>query len=66
MAGCLQAMVVDPIKGAPESVRRLMQPDRLCVMFFGPAFNKVSILLPVGISGHDTSRLPRLRFDAAN
>ncbi|KAK9862670.1 hypothetical protein WJX84_009528, partial [Apatococcus fuscideae] len=35
------AIVVDPAKQAPERVRRQMQPDRLCVMFYGPAANKV-------------------------
>ena len=38
----LQAIVVEPSKDAPESVRRMMQPGKLCVMFYGPAANKVS------------------------
>lgn len=37
----LQAIVLDPIKEAPETVRRQMQPDRLCVMYYGPPANKV-------------------------
>eukprot|EP00249_Psilotum_nudum_P020055 c27540_g1_i1 orf=387-5525(-) len=31
------AKVVDPIKEAPESVRKVCVPGRLCVMFYGPA-----------------------------
>lgn len=40
----LQAIVLDPIKEAPETIRRQMQPGRLCVMFYGPPANKVSKL----------------------
>ncbi|BBN09671.1 protein MpATX2 [Marchantia polymorpha subsp. ruderalis] len=34
------AKVVDPIKEAPESVRAVTVPGRLCVMFFGPSLAK--------------------------
>ncbi|DBA76675.1 TPA: hypothetical protein ACH3X2_008711 [Trebouxia sp. C0005] len=34
------AIVLDPIKEAPETIRRQMQPERLCVMFYGPPANK--------------------------
>ncbi|CAM6115249.1 unnamed protein product [Calypogeia fissa] len=34
------AKVVDPIKEAPEAVRALCVPGRLCVMFFGPSLAK--------------------------
>ncbi len=37
----MQAIVVEPSKEAPEIVRRQMQPGKLCVMFYGPAANKV-------------------------
>ncbi len=39
-----QAIVLDPIKEAPETIRRQMQPERLCVMFYGPPANKVGKL----------------------
>ena len=32
---------MDPARDVPERVQRAMQPGRLCVMFFGPAANKV-------------------------
>ena len=32
---------MDPARDAPERVQRAMQPGKLCVMFFGPAANKV-------------------------
>lgn len=41
----VQAIVVEPSKEAPEIVRRQMQPGKLCVMFYGPAANKVRELL---------------------
>ena len=43
----MQAIVLDPIKEAPETVRRQMQPERLCVMFYGPPANKVRRCLSV-------------------
>lgn len=41
----MQAIVVEPSKDAPEIVRRQMQPGKLCVMFYGPAANKVRIVV---------------------
>jgi len=35
-----KAVAVDPARDAPEHVRRISQPGRLCVMFYGPAANK--------------------------
>ena len=32
---------MDPARDAPERVQRIMQPGKLCVMFFGPAVSKV-------------------------
>lgn len=32
---------MDPARDAPERVQQAMQPGKLCVMFFGPAANKV-------------------------
>ena len=43
-AASAQAIVVSP-EDAPESVRRIMQPGKLCIMFYGPALNKVCTLL---------------------
>lgn len=40
----MQAIVVEPSRDAPESVRRIAQAGKLCVMFYGPAANKVSFL----------------------
>ena len=40
----MQAIVVEPGRDAPESVRRIAQAGKLCVMFYGPAANKVSFL----------------------
>ena len=34
---------MDPTRDAPERVQRTMQPGKLCVMFFGPAVNKVRL-----------------------
>ncbi|KAK9830484.1 hypothetical protein WJX72_011976 [[Myrmecia] bisecta] len=35
-------VIVDPlVHGVPESIKRLMQPGRLCVMFYGPPINSV-------------------------
>lgn len=34
------AKVIDPIKEAPEAVRAVCVPGRLCVMFFGPSLAK--------------------------
>lgn len=40
----VQAIVVEPSRDAPESVRRISQPNKLCIMFYGPAANKVPLL----------------------
>ena len=34
------AKVVDPVREAPELVRKAFVPGRLCVMFFGPSASK--------------------------
>ena len=35
--------MVEPSRDAPESVRRIAQAGKLCLMFYGPAANKVSL-----------------------
>ena len=50
-AGSAQAIVVSP-EDAPESVRRIMQPGKLCIMFYGPALNKVGTLLWLAYACH--------------
>ncbi|KAK9827616.1 hypothetical protein WJX81_006673 [Elliptochloris bilobata] len=35
------AVVVDPARDVPERVRQIMQPGKLCLMFYGPAANKL-------------------------
>ena len=35
--------MVEPSRDAPDSVRRIAQEGKLCVMFYGPAANKVTL-----------------------
>jgi len=56
----VQAIVVEPAKEAPEIVRRQMQPGKLCVMFYGPAANKVRDCFLVLTPAISHVHLPRL------
>lgn len=45
--GMVQGVVVDPeAEWVPDKVRRIRQPGRILVMFYGPAYNKVMHPLP--------------------
>lgn len=48
----MQAIVVEPSRDAPESVRRIAQAGKLCVMFYGPAANKVSFKQNLAYASH--------------
>lgn len=45
--GVVQGVVVNPeAEWVPDKVRRIRQPGRILVMFYGPAYNKVLHPLP--------------------
>lgn len=60
----MQAIVLDPLKEAPGTIRRQMQPDRLCVMFYGPPANKVGFCsVHFWLPGHSLLETARYRLE---
>ena len=52
----VQAIVVEPSRDAPDSVRRIAQEGKLCVMFYGPAANKVTLAFPHLLTQKESAR----------
>ena len=52
----VQAIVVEPSRDAPDSVRRIAQEGKLCVMFYGPAANKVTLAFLHLLTQKDSAR----------
>ncbi len=48
--------MVEPSRDAPDSVRRIAQEGKLCVMFYGPAANKVTLAFPHLLTQKESAR----------